>query len=160
MLAVCELREAKVNYFVHKLIDQHEVCPQKLFLYSPAEIVNSLKTNKKSESFCVCVRVASWAKWALTLTMLSRSSSARDGLRFLFRDETTKYSSRFFMWANCTPLTSCKERIHLISKPNKFFVFRGRRYSANTTICVVSNFNFAHGRKVVCCTFIHGFVNV
>jgi hypothetical protein len=40
--------------------------------------------------------------------MLSKSSRARDGLRFLFKDDTTKYNSFFFMCANYIPFTSYK----------------------------------------------------
>jgi len=36
----------------------------------------------------------------LTETMLSRSSRANDGLRFLFKDDITKYNSFFLTWAN------------------------------------------------------------
>jgi len=36
----------------------------------------------------------------LTSTIDSKSSRASDGLRFLFRDEITKYNSLFFMCAN------------------------------------------------------------
>jgi hypothetical protein len=40
--------------------------------------------------------------------MLSKSSRARDGLRFLFKDDTTKYNSFFFICANYIPFTSYK----------------------------------------------------
>ena len=36
----------------------------------------------------------------LTETMLSRSSRANEGLRFLFKDDMTKYNSFFLTWAN------------------------------------------------------------
>lgn len=40
--------------------------------------------------------------------MLSKSSRARDGLKFLFKDDTTKYNSFFLMCANYMPFTSYK----------------------------------------------------